>query len=77
MLVVNNIEVRYQEVILVLKGCSLEVPAGGIVTLLGANGGGKTTTLKAISGLLVKHVQIVMSMVVKLVTNVLTLVVNA
>jgi branched-chain amino acid transport system ATP-binding protein len=55
MLVVNNIEVRYQEVILVLKGCSLEVPEGGIVTLLGANGGGKTTTLKAISGLLVSE----------------------
>ncbi|MFH1479869.1 MAG: ABC transporter ATP-binding protein [Pseudomonadota bacterium] len=55
MLVVNNIEVRYQEVILVLKGCSLEVPASGIVTLLGANGGGKTTTLKAISGLLVSE----------------------
>jgi branched-chain amino acid transport system ATP-binding protein len=55
MLVVNNIEVRYQEVILVLKGCSLEVPIGGIVTLLGANGGGKTTTLKAISGLLVNE----------------------
>ncbi|MBU2547149.1 MAG: ABC transporter ATP-binding protein [Proteobacteria bacterium] len=55
MLVVNNIEVRYQEVILVLKGCSLEVPEGGIVTLLGANGGGKTTTLKAVSGLLVSE----------------------
>ena len=55
MLVVNNIEVRYQEVILVLKGCSLEVPDSGIVTLLGANGGGKTTTLKAISGLLVSE----------------------
>jgi len=52
MLIVNNVEVRYQQVILVLKGCSLEVPDGGIVTLLGANGGGKTTTLKAISGLL-------------------------
>ena len=50
----NNIEVRYHEVILVLKGVSLEVPAGGVVALLGANGAGKSTTLKAISGLL-KH----------------------
>lgn len=53
MLVVNNIEVRYQTVILVLKGCSLQVDNGSIVALLGANGGGKTTMLKAISGLLV------------------------
>ncbi len=52
MLSVNNIEVIYNEVILVLKGMSLEVPEGKIVTLLGANGAGKTTTLKAISGLL-------------------------
>jgi branched-chain amino acid transport system ATP-binding protein len=52
MLIVNNIEVRYQEVILVLKGCSLKVEDESIVALLGANGGGKTTTLKAISGLL-------------------------
>jgi branched-chain amino acid transport system ATP-binding protein len=51
---INNIEVRYHEVILVLKGVSVEVPAGGIVALLGANGAGKSTTLKAISGLL-KH----------------------
>lgn len=50
----NNIEVMYQEVILVLKGVSMEVPKGGIVALLGANGAGKSTTLKAISGLL-KH----------------------
>ena len=50
----NNIEVMYQEVILVLKGVSMEVPQGGIVALLGANGAGKSTTLKAISGLL-KH----------------------
>ncbi len=52
MLAVNNIEVIYDHVILVLKGVSLEVPAGGIVALLGANGAGKSTTLKAISGLL-------------------------
>ena len=52
MLVVNNIEVIYDHVILVLKGVSLEVPKGGIVALLGANGAGKTTTLKAISNLL-------------------------
>jgi branched-chain amino acid transport system ATP-binding protein len=51
---VNNIEVLYHEVILALKGVSLEVPPGGIVALLGANGAGKSTTLKAISGLL-KH----------------------
>jgi branched-chain amino acid transport system ATP-binding protein len=49
---VNNIEVLYDHVILVLKGVSLEVPRGGIVALLGANGAGKTTTLKAISNLL-------------------------
>jgi branched-chain amino acid transport system ATP-binding protein len=49
---VNNIEVIYDHVILVLKGVSLEVPQGGIVALLGANGAGKTTTLKAISNLL-------------------------
>jgi branched-chain amino acid transport system ATP-binding protein len=52
MLKLNNIEVIYDQVILVLKGVSLEVPEGGIVTLLGANGAGKSTTLKAISGLL-------------------------
>lgn len=49
---VNNIEVIYDHVILVLKGVSLNVPRGGIVALLGANGAGKTTTLKAISNLL-------------------------
>jgi branched-chain amino acid transport system ATP-binding protein len=48
----NNIEVVYDRVILVLKGVSLLVPNGGIVALLGANGAGKTTTLKAISNLL-------------------------
>jgi branched-chain amino acid transport system ATP-binding protein len=52
MLVVNNIEVLYDRVILVLKGVSLTVPRGSIVALLGANGAGKTTTLKAISNLL-------------------------
>ena len=49
---VNNIEVIYNHVILVLKGVSLSVPKGGITALLGANGAGKTTTLKAISNLL-------------------------
>ncbi|MCX7327178.1 MAG: ABC transporter ATP-binding protein [Hyphomicrobiales bacterium] len=49
---VNNIEVIYDHVILVLKGVSLTVPRGGIVAILGANGAGKTTTLKAISNLL-------------------------
>ena len=52
MLSVNNIEVIYDHVILVLKGVSLEVPEQGIVALLGANGAGKTTTLKAVSNLL-------------------------
>ena len=51
-LAINNIEVIYDHVILVLKGVSLDVPKGGIVALLGANGAGKTTTLKAISNLL-------------------------
>jgi branched-chain amino acid transport system ATP-binding protein len=51
-LAVNNIEVIYDQIILVLKGVSLDVPKGGIVALLGANGAGKTTTLKAISNLL-------------------------
>src|ERR1700748_1376261 len=49
---VRNIEVVYDDVILVLRGLSLEVPHGAIVALLGANGAGKSTTLKAISGLL-------------------------
>ena len=52
LLAVNNIEVIYNHVILVLKGVSLKVPEGGIVALLGANGAGKSTTLKAISNLL-------------------------
>jgi len=52
MLVLNNVEVRYSDVILVLKGVSLELPDGHIFCVLGANGAGKTTTLKAISGLL-------------------------
>lgn len=51
---INNIEVKYHEVILVIKGVSINVPKGGIIALLGANGAGKSTTLKAISGLL-KH----------------------
>ncbi len=49
---VNNIEVIYDHVILVLKGVSLEVPRGGVVALLGANGAGKTTTIKSISNIL-------------------------
>ncbi|NQW11962.1 MAG: ABC transporter ATP-binding protein [Alphaproteobacteria bacterium] len=52
LLKVNNIEVIYDHVILVLRGVSLEVPQGGIVAILGGNGAGKTTTLKAISNLL-------------------------
>ena len=52
MLIVNNIEVVYNSVILVLRGISFRVEPGKVVTLLGSNGAGKTTTLKAISGLL-------------------------
>ena len=52
LLAVNNIEVIYNHVILVLKGVSLSVPKGGITALLGGNGAGKTTTLKAVSNLL-------------------------
>lgn len=52
LLQINNVEVIYDHVILVLKGVSLSVPEGGIVALLGANGAGKSTTLKSISALL-------------------------
>ena len=52
MLAINNIEVVYSDVILVLRGVSLQVEEGQIVAILGANGAGKTTTLKAVSGLL-------------------------
>src|SRR5437660_11153927 len=52
MLRLNNVQVVYSDVILVLKGLSLDVPQGQIVALLGANGAGKTSTRKAISGLL-------------------------
>ena len=52
MLSINNIEVVYDRVILVLKGVSIDVREGGITAVLGANGAGKTTTLKAISGVL-------------------------
>ncbi|MFQ5435458.1 MAG: ATP-binding cassette domain-containing protein, partial [Anaerolineae bacterium] len=55
MLKVNNIEVVYNDVILVLRGVTLAVDEGQIISLLGANGAGKSTTLKAMSGLL--HVQ--------------------
>jgi branched-chain amino acid transport system ATP-binding protein len=52
MLTVNNIQVVYNEVILVLRGISLEVPEKSVVAILGANGAGKTTTLKSISGII-------------------------
>lgn len=55
MLRLSNIEVVYSKIILVLKGMSLEVPTGKIVALLGSNGAGKSTTLKAVSGLLQKE----------------------
>jgi branched-chain amino acid transport system ATP-binding protein len=55
MLEVSNLEVVYNDVILVLRGISLEVPEGSIVALLGANGAGKTTTMRAITGLLDVH----------------------
>ena len=52
LLTVDNVEVIYDEVILVLRGMSLAVPRGDVVALLGSNGAGKSTTLKAITGLL-------------------------
>src|SRR5919201_5662803 len=52
LLMLNNVEVMYDRVVLVLKGLSMGIPEGQIVALLGANGAGKSTTLKAISGLL-------------------------
>ena len=54
-LAVRNVEVVYHDVVLVLRGVSLDVPRGGIVALLGANGAGKTTLLRAVSGLLDVH----------------------
>ncbi len=53
MLALNNVEVIYNEVILVLKGMSMQVPEGKIVGLLGSNGAGKSTTIKMLSGILV------------------------
>ena len=55
MLQLSNLEVVYNDTLLVLRGISLSVPAGQIVALLGGNGAGKTTTLRAISGLLKVH----------------------
>ena len=55
MLTVNNLEVFYNDVILGLRGLSLDVPEGQIVALLGSNGAGKTTLLRAVTGLLEHH----------------------
>jgi branched-chain amino acid transport system ATP-binding protein len=55
MLQLSNLEVVYNEVILVLRGLSIDVPDGGIVALLGSNGAGKTTTARAVTGLLDNH----------------------
>jgi branched-chain amino acid transport system ATP-binding protein len=55
MLAVGNLEVVYDDVVLVLRGLSMDVPKGAIVALLGANGAGKTTLLRAVSGLLMPH----------------------
>jgi branched-chain amino acid transport system ATP-binding protein len=55
MLVIDNVEVVYDDVLLAMRGVSLEVPQGSIVALLGANGAGKTTTLRACTGLLPLH----------------------